>query len=765
MRDSRFFACLLAVSLFVVSGWARDINLTGVVKDASGKAIENAVATLRVGDSLLAYLHTLSDTQGKFTLKKSGATDLDNVSPVLKTPVLLRSAGEGLVFDLRGNRVASATLSNRSVQLPAGIYVTEYGVVAHKGGVLHLQGNADHSGIERSRNASLAKTLNLAGKRVPFVRVKKAGYLTEEIAFNSWSQNMGTITLQRDPLEDKIDAVLDEMSTQQKIYQMTQPLVGSAGSEGALYGSVLQGGDGFDDKTLASMYSDLSSYSPKIPVTYGKDFVHGAAAAKGYSATIFPHNIGMGATRDSALVRKAAEVTAQEAWGVGVNLIFAPAISVPQDYRWGRVYEGFGNTAELSAMMGPAVVRGFQGSNNDADWRLIATAKHYLGDGGTTGGKDRGNTEVSDEVLRAVHLPGYEAVVEQGVLSVMASFNQITNSTSNKVHQHVDSLRLTGWLKTELGFDGYVIADWNGISNSAEPGSYDTCNYGSCGGSSSKAAVQKAINAGIDLAMEPNAPDGFITNLTSLVQEGGVSEARIDDAVRRILRAKFRAGLMDKDPSTLISKYKSSVGSDANRKIAREAVQKSMVLLSNDGALPLSKTAKVYLTGSHADDIANQCGGWTMGWSEISKYDITGGTTLKEALSKVSGIQLANSADDAEVILYAFGENPYAEWNGDISSLVFGNEETDADYNVTSATQLNTYKSEGKKVVSIFFSGRPRIVDSYILNSNAFVAAWLPGSEGAGITDVLFGDAKFSGKLPHPWPGNNGTLFEYGHGL
>jgi beta-glucosidase len=282
----------------------------------------------------------------------------------------------------------------------------------------------------------------------------------------------------------------------------------------------------------------------------------------------------------------------------------------------------------------------------------------------------------------------------------------------------------------------------------------ETENYTTTGSSAGKTAIKDAINAGIDLAMEPSDPEGFINNLTDLVQEGEVSQERIDDAVRRILRAKFRAGRMDSpNPSSQISKYKSALGSAAHRKIAREAVQKSMVLLSNDGALPLSKTAKIYVYGSHADNIGNQCGGWTMGWDVAGS--ISGGTTLKSALTK-AGADVVSSPNDATVILYAFGETPYAEWKGDISDLVF---------DASGASALNTYKSEGKKVISIFFSGRPRIVDSYILSSNAFVAAWLPGTEGEGITDVLFGDAKFTGKLPHPWPGNNGTLFKYGHGL
>jgi beta-glucosidase len=544
---------------------------------------------------------------------------------------------------------------------------------------------------------------------------------------------------------------------------MTQPLVSAGYGNGTyLFGSVLHGGDDYSGTVLSSMNTALNSYNPKIPVTYGKDMMHGAAAISG--ATIFPHNIGMGATRDSALVRRACEVTARESWAGNVDLIFGPAISVPQDARWGRTYEGFGETPELAVMMGAACVRGYQGDKYNADWRVIATAKHYLADGGTAygtgvnGGMDRGNVTANDETIRAIHLPGYEAVIEQGVLSIMASFNQI-----REIHQHVDSLRLTGWLKTELGFDGYIISDWLGIGNSELPGTSN--GYSGQTATTSQNAIRKAINAGIDLAMEPGTQSSFISGLKTLVSNNSVSTDRINDAVRRILRAKFRAGRMDNPAgiSTFVKNKYGDIGNSEHRNVAREAVRKSLVLLKNENsALPISKTAKVFVTGSHADVPSYQCGGWTLGWQGALNTNwqtgaVTGPKTVPGATSIQSGIYnvatRANSASEADVIIYVTGEQPYAEWHGDISSLEL------TDNTLASLRSGNS----GKKIVTIFISGRPREVNSMISNSDAFVAAWLPGSEGAGVADVLFGDYKPTGKLPMKWPGT--PNYPYGFGL
>jgi len=750
---------LLFALFFATAVFAVPLNLTGTVKalSESGAPIKDAVVLLKVDDNLIAYARTLSKQDGTFTLLQGKEAPGEIPTKVAKPQTVLPTQFASYqVMDLKGK------ICNSINNLPQGIYVligkTEagknfnLGTLYHKGGTLNTK-----SKISNSKSTALSKTTTTMGEVQLIVR--KTGYLPKEVEFSSFSEDVGTVVLERDPLEDRIDSVMALMNTlDKKIYQMTQAQVGTSfGSGGNFYGSVLQGGDSYSNSVLSSMNSAINSASPKIPVTYGKDMMHGAAAISG--ATIFPHNIGMGATRDSALVRKACEITAQESWVGNVDLIFGPAISVPQDDKWGRTYEGFGSTPELAVEMGAACIRGYQGAKYDADWRVIATAKHYLADGGTQNGKDRGNVTASDDEIRRIHLPGYEAAVEQGVLSVMASFNQI-----NGVHQHIDSERLTGWLKTELGFDGYIISDWLGIGNSLTPGATDANNYAPPTGSpdpeKAKTAIKNAINAGIDLAMEPGTESTFISGLRTLVQNGSVPEARIDDAVRRILRAKFRAGRMDNPAgigNTVKNKY-GDIGSAAHRAIAREAVRKSLVLLKNDNALPISKTAKVFVTGSHADVPSYQCGGWTLGWQGAVNTDwmtgtITGPKAVPGATSIKAGFpssSIANSANEASVIVYVTGEKPYAEWQGDLTNLTF------QDNTLASLKQQNS----GKKIITVFISGRAMDTNSLINDSDAFVAAWLPGSEGAGIADVLFGDHPFTGKLPRKW----GT-YDYGFGL
>ena len=385
---------------------------------------------------------------------------------------------------------------------------------------------------------------------------------------------------------------------------------------------------------------------------------------------------------------------------------------------------------------------------------------------------DRGNATLTDDEIRTILLPPYIAAVEQGVQSVMASFNQI-----NGVHQHVDSLRLTGILKVELGFDGFVIADWEGIENSRTPGATDASSYSGGTTGSSKDAVKKAINAGIDMAMVPSSSGGFISNMKSLLSSGDISLDRVKDAVRRILRVKIRGGRIanPNGPSAYVGKSE-NIGSAEHRAIAREAVQKSLVVLKNEKVLPLSKTSKIYLTGSAATSTGIQCGGWTQGW-QGSSYSVSGATSIQGGFDQVADGARVTSVADAETIVYAIGESPYAEWYGDFSTLYYSGNISLSGYNISyHANQINTWKELGKKVVVVFITGRPLPVTEIIEAADAFVVAWLPGSEGAGVADVLFGDVKPTGKLPHTWPksldqipinegdGKEG-LFPYGFGL
>jgi len=758
----------MAASIF-----AAPLNLTGTVKTESDSVVANAVVLLKVNDGLIAYARTLSGSNGNFTLLPGKDAPGEIVVPIARSVSLLPvKYASYQAMDLKGR-------THSPGNLPQGIYVllgkTEGGKSVNLGTLYHRGGALKVGEVTQKEQKvkNLPKLTTVSGDEVQLI-VRKAGYLPKEVEIESFDEDVGDVVLERDPIDIKIDSILALMTLDNKIYQMTQAQVSGTtfGASGNLYGSVLHGGDAYSSSVLTNAYSAMNSSSIKIPVTYGKDMMHGAAAIE--NATIFPHNIGMGATRDSALVRRACEITAQESWAGNVDLIFGPAISVPQDERWGRVYEGFGETAELAVMMGAACIRGYQGEKYNAPWRVIATAKHYLADGSTTNGKDRGNNAtISDADLKAIHLPGYEAAVEQGVLSVMASFNQIGG-----VHQHIDSLRLTGWLKTELGFDGYIISDWQGIGNSNSPGETDNNNYGG-GGTTDQTAIRKAINAGIDLAMEPGTESTFISGLRTLVNNGSISQARIDDAVRRILRAKYRAGRMDKPAgiATEIRNQYGNIGNANNRAVAREAVRKSLVLLKNDNnALPIAKTNKVFVTGSHANVPSYQCGGWTLGWQGAYNNDMFGNPTGPKNVPGVTSIQagfnsvvqgsVVNSANEANVIVYVTGEQPYAEWKGDLTDITFQD------------SQLAQLKSQnsGKKIITVFISGRARVVESLLSNSDAFVAAWLPGSEGAGIADVLFGDYNFEGKLPFTWPKRANVIpinstqesndwFPYGFGL
>lgn len=797
-------------------------DISGTVVDEKGSAINDAVVSIKALPNLLPDARALSDKDGKFAFKlvvasssssggdeetgknpagSSGSKDwqwvtipsaddenstsLNLVGKALRQGVF-RLASNGVVsvqaLDLNGRVVRKvdlfATAGSYSIDnaaalasgLPHGMYLLVASADGRNTIIGKVNGGSRWDGsvslrasdgmdvaveTAQSRNS---RELRKEAASAQSLIIRKAGFLPETLSVAN-PKDYGKITLKRDPIEGKIDALMASMNLDAKIAQMTQPQSGySCG--GYACGSTLNGGGEY-----AGTYT-LNDWKSPIPTTYGKDNVHGMGDVSG--ATIFPHNIGLGATRDSALVRRIGQAVAEEMWAAYIDLNFAPAVSTPQDEHWGRVYEGFGEKAELGVMMGAAYLRGLQGDNMDAPWRVIGTVKHFVGDGATDGGKDRGNATMTEKQLRTIHLPPYIAAVEQGAQSVMASFNQI-----NGVHQHVDSLRLTGILKVELGFDGYVIADWEGIENSRTPGQTDALGYGEGTTMSSSEAVRKAINAGIDLAMVPTSHSSFRSTLKNLVLNGQVSEDRINDAVRRILRVKVRAGRIDTPagPAEYVGKT-ANIGSADHRAIAREAVRKSLVLLKNEGkALPLSKTGKVFVTGTHANNTGYQCGGWTQGW-QGSTSNIPGATSILSGAKEVANTAIVASANDAETIVYVVGETPYAEWLGDVKDF-------EGKYvgSVSSqVSQINTWKAAGKKVVVVLISGRALPFTNLIEASDAFIAAWLPGSEGAGVADVLFGDYKPTGKLPHTWPKsadqipiNDGDgkegLFPYGFGL
>lgn len=542
--------------------------------------------------------------------------------------------------------------------------------------------------------------------------------------------------------------LLARMTLDEKIGQMTQPdqmfLKDPSDIEKYFIGSVLSGGDsdpkaGNSREAWIDLASSIQAHAfktrLKIPLLYGIDAVHGNNNILG--AVVFPHNIGLGATRDAALVEQIGKITAEEVRATGIQWAFAPCVTVPQDIRWGRTYEGYSENSALVAELGAAAVRGLQGKGLSDPHGVLACAKHYVGDGGTTMGTggferkllDQGDTRVDEATLRRIHLQGYLTTVPAGVGTIMPSY-----SSWNGVKVSASKYLLTDVLKQEIGFEGFLISDYNAVDQI-------TKDY--------KTAIGISINAGMDMVMVPAHYREFIGNLKELVQEGAVPMSRIDDAVTRILRVKLAMGLLDGKPQPPASSF--AFGTPGHRAVARQAVRESLVLLKNDRqTLPLAKNrARIHVAGKSADDIGNQCGGWTITWQGKSRDTLPGGTTLLGALHK-SGANV--TSEGANVGIVVIGETPYAEGNGDRTDLSLAAEDIAA---------VKKMKSTGLPVVVIVFSGRPLILDPILDQADAIVAAWLPGTEGEGITDVLFGDYKPVGKLSFTWP----SQFKYGFGL
>jgi beta-glucosidase len=574
----------------------------------------------------------------------------------------------------------------------------------------------------------------------------------------------------------QVKPLLARMTLAEKIGQMTQPdqvfIKDPADIERYFVGSILSGGssdpkEGNSLQAWTDLYDRLQQHTGntrlKIPILYGVDAVHGHNNVLG--AVIFPHEIGLGATRNAALVEKVERVTAEEVRATGIQWAFAPCVTVPQDVRWGRTYEGFSEDPQLVREMAGAAVRGFQGTDLANPLAVLACAKHYAGDGGTAfgsgnGGKglDQGDTRVDEATLRRIHLQGYIAAVQAGVGSIMPSY-----SSWNGVKASGDKHLLTEILKRDLGFQGFVISDYNAIDQVDRD---------------FKKAIGISINAGMDMAMVPSKYKEFIADLKQLVEEGAVPIARIDDAVTRILRVKFAMGLMDPKRSQLADRsLHKTFGSAEHRLVAREAVRQSLVLLKNrNQVLPLKKTAaRIHVGGKSADDLGNQCGGWTIDWQGKSGDVTPGGTTVLAAIRQAvgKGTQVTFSKDGtgaagATVGVVVIGERPYAEGNGDRTDLALAQEDVDAVANM---------KAAGIPVVAILFSGRPMILGGVLDQADAVVAAWLPGTEGEGIADVLFGDFRPTGKLSFAWPRSMAQvarhpgdkeydpLFGFGYGL
>ncbi len=560
--------------------------------------------------------------------------------------------------------------------------------------------------------------------------------------------------------DSDIQQIVDQMTLQDKIGQMVlidKNAISTDDVRRKSIGGVLSGGGGNPkENTPDQWYEMVKEFQTaamdsklKIPIFYGVDAVHGNGNLKG--AVIFPHNIGLGATGDASLVKETARVTALEVKATGANWNFAPVLSMPEDYRWGRVYECFGSDKELVTELGTAYIRGLQEEN------ILATPKHFLGEGQEDWNTskdyklDQGNLSMSLDELKEKNLLPFTEAVNAGAMSIMISRDSLNGEkiSGNKY-------LLTDLLKNELGFKGFLVSDWGAVDQISEDYYKD---------------IIISINAGMDMVMLPGDYDLFMNNISSAVSNGEIKISRINDAVLRILRAKQSIGLFDNYlPSKDLLK---TVGSIEHREIARQAVRKSLVLLKNDKhALPLRDPKNILIVGRAADDVGMQAGGWTIEW-QGDHGDTTPGTSILDAFKKEfknSNISYDAMAEKklvkkAEVGIVVIGERPYAEGVGDRERLSLSPEDL---------KRIAHAKQNSNKIVVIILAGRPLIIENIVKDVDAIVIAWLPGTEGEGITDVLSGRYNFSGKLPLVWPKTmeqietktiKEALYEIGHGL
>ncbi len=567
-------------------------------------------------------------------------------------------------------------------------------------------------------------------------------------------------------IEQKVDSLLKKMTLEEKIGQMSQVRhfwdISDGDVANKFIGSVIhtQGvNPGETAKEWQAKFIKLQKEALStrlgIPLLFGVDAVHGQNTFNG--ATIFPHNIGLGATRNEKLVEEIAKITALESQATGFNWVFSPCIAIPFNEKWGRVYEAFSESTELTEKLTIASVRGHQGNLTDAT-TVMATAKHFIGDGATDFGVEGGETSMNAAQIEERLLAPYKAAVKEKIGAVMASFNTVTGKS---MHAHKELL--TDTLKVGMNFDGILVSDWKA--------------YSRFGGND-------IINAGVDVVMAVDGDlDDYQKGVKEGVETGEIELSRIDDAVKRILRQKLRLGLFENPfpDAALIAK----IGDKEHREIAKQAVRESLVLLKNENqVLPIAKNAKkIVVVGEHANSSGLQSGGWTVNW-QGTKENYKGATTILEGIKNETlgdvfyDKNATQSHFDADVAIIVVGEVPYAEFFGDI-----GHESNQLELTLTKEHQkyIKTYQEKGIKTIVVLVSGRPLIVTDQIHQSDAFVAAWLIGSEGDGVAEVLFGDYNFKGKLPHSWPKSTEDfnskygpnfwdnsikpLYEFGYGL
>jgi beta-glucosidase len=567
-----------------------------------------------------------------------------------------------------------------------------------------------------------------------------------------WPEGKSPIGLDA-KIEKRVDDLLKRMSVEEKVGQVVQPEWKSISpAEVAQYhiGSIENGGGAVpggnkhstvqDWVNLIEPYYD-ASVDPKrnrviIPLIWASDAVHGHNNV--YGATLFPHNIGLGAAHDPDLIRRIGEVTAAEVRSTGIDWSFSPTIAVARDDRWGRTYESYSEDPKIVAQYAAAAVTGLEGSGSSFldKHHFISTAKHFLGDGSTDGGRDQGDSLASEADLIRLHTAGYVQVIDAGTQSIMASFN-----SWHGIRMHANKALLTDVLKGQMGFDGFIMGDWN--AHGQIPG----CTNADCA---------QAFNAGLDIFNAPQDWKALYGNLVREVSDGTIPMARLDDAVRRILRVKMRMGVFDEPAPNKRPDTYQPIGTPAHRAVARQAVRESLVLLKNNGVLPIKPNATVLIAGDGAHNIAMQAGGWTLSWqgADNGPSDFPGATSIYEGLKAeidAAGGQALLSPDGTapqkvDVAIVVFGETPYAEFMGDQSDVALHHD------NAESLEIIKKLKAQGIPVVAVMLSGRPLYVNPQINAADAFVEAWLPGSEGEGVADVLTGKNDFTAKLSFSWP-------------
>jgi beta-glucosidase len=611
----------------------------------------------------------------------------------------------------------------------------------------------------------------LSAKRlaaIDTVRVGKTGYNPVKIPIESYTADIGTVTLTAKDIEGQVTTLFNSMNQTQRLGQLAMPSLEGNNPSGATMvsnnvGSVFGGGgalSGRDASSFASyangVQNALMGATLKIPALFGFDFVHGASALPG--AVIFPHNMGMGAIKDTMLIQKAYRVTALEMRGCGANWTFAPCIAVIRDDRWGRAYEGFSESTALNQLLARQAVLGLQTTDLSLPTAVAATAKHFAGDGNTTNGVNPGQTEGPDATARAINLPPYASAVSVGVACVMPSFSKWCDGTP----MHQNKTLMMGWLKSTAtgnpGFMGFIVGDWE----AAWP--LNTC-----------------VDAGVDVPMAPGTGINIIGQFNDIYSS---LSARIDDAVKRVLRVKCWMNLFAPENYLVNSSLTSLVGCAEHRDVARACVRASLVLLKHqNNVLPIPKSATVAIIGNGGNDIGIQCGGWTVSWQGSTGTPTSGGTTIYQGMqalatnaNNVTFTASPTSVPNADYIVAVLSEDPYAETSFP-NVAITGNKASSSNQNVIN--QAVAAKTAGKKVIGILMAGRPLDISGIINSCDAFIWASLPGTEGKGIAEMLYRDKpeyQFTGKLQVTWPKNatdepindgdgKTGLFPFGHGL